>query len=74
MGAGGQPVGRGMWKAALADTPREAFSWRLTLCVACFGMMGVARGLDEGLISGTVSQKSFISGESSHCTSEYLSG
>ena len=63
MGAGGQPVGPGLWKAALAETPREAFNWRLALCVVCFGLMGAARGLDEGLISGTVSQKSFIAGK-----------
>lgn len=57
----GAPVGRGMWKAALADTPREAFNWRLAFSVICFGLMGAARGLDEGLIGTTVTQKSFIS-------------
>ncbi|CZR58162.1 related to quinate transport protein [Phialocephala subalpina] len=61
MGAGGQPVGPGMFKAALADTPREAFNWRLVFSVICFGLMGAARGLDEGLIGTTVTQKSFIS-------------
>ncbi|KAH6713619.1 hexose transporter protein [Leptodontidium sp. MPI-SDFR-AT-0119] len=49
-----------MWKAALADTPREAFNWRLAFSVICFGLMGAARGLDEGLIGTTVTQKSFI--------------
>lgn len=39
MGGGGQPVGPGMFKAALADTPREAFNWRLVLSVVCFGLM-----------------------------------
>lgn len=77
----GAPVGRGMWKAALADTPREAFNWRLAFSVICFGLMvstfgreiirnlthsspsqGAARGLDEGLIGTTVTQKSFIAG------------
>lgn len=57
----GNPVGRGMWKAALAETPREAFNWRLAFSVICFGLMGAARGLDEGLIGTTVTQKSFIS-------------
>ncbi|KAF4628293.1 hypothetical protein G7Y89_g9861 [Cudoniella acicularis] len=61
MGGGGQPVGPGMWKAALAETPREAFNWRLALSVVCFGLMGAARGLDEGLIGTTVSQNSFVS-------------
>lgn len=50
-----------MFKAALADTPREAFNWRLVFSVICFGLMGAARGLDEGLIGTTVTQKSFIS-------------
>ncbi|PBP19133.1 quinate permease [Diplocarpon rosae] len=49
-----------MFRAALADTPREAFNWRLAFSVICFGLMGAARGLDEGLIGTTVTQKSFI--------------
>lgn len=57
----GNPVGPGMFKAALADTPREAFNWRLVFSVICFGLMGTARGLDEGLIGTTVAQPSFIS-------------
>ena len=36
---GGQPVGPGMFKAALAETPREAFNWRLVFSVICFGLM-----------------------------------
>jgi hypothetical protein len=59
----GNPVGPGMFKAALATTPREAFNWKLVYSVICFGLMGAARGLDEGLISTTVAQKSFISGK-----------
>jgi hypothetical protein len=35
----GNPVGPGMWKAALAETPREAFNWRLAFSVLCFGLM-----------------------------------
>jgi hypothetical protein len=35
----GNPVGPGMFKAALADTPREAFNWRLVFSVICFGLM-----------------------------------
>ncbi|KAG9240633.1 MFS quinate transporter [Calycina marina] len=49
-----------MYKAALAETPQEAFNWRLIYSVICFGLMGAARGLDEGLISTTVAQESFI--------------
>ncbi|KAF2153684.1 hexose transporter protein [Myriangium duriaei CBS 260.36] len=60
MGGGAQPIGRGYFKAALAETPREAFNWRFYYCVLNFGLMGAARGLDEGLIGTTVTQKSFI--------------
>jgi hypothetical protein len=35
----GNPVGTGMFKAALADTPREVFNWRLVVSVICFGLM-----------------------------------
>lgn len=28
-----------MFKSALADTPREAFNWRLVFSVICFGLM-----------------------------------
>ncbi|PBP18240.1 MFS general substrate transporter [Diplocarpon rosae] len=35
----GNPVGPGMFRAALADTPREAFNWRLAFSVICFGLM-----------------------------------
>lgn len=35
----GNPVGPGMFKAALAETPREAFNWRLAFSVICFGLM-----------------------------------
>jgi hypothetical protein len=68
MGGGGGPLGPSMFKAALADTPKEAFNRRLLFSVICFGLLGCARGLDEGLISGTVSQKSFKSGKSSRRT------
>jgi len=51
-----------MFKAALATTPREAFNWRLVYSIICFGLMGAARGLDEGLISTTVAQNSFVDG------------
>jgi len=57
----GNPVSLRVIKAALAETPREAFNWRLLFGVMCFGLMGAARGLDEGLIGTTVSQLSFIS-------------
>ncbi|TID22053.1 putative quinate permease protein [Venturia nashicola] len=46
-------------KGKLADTPKEALNWRLWYGVFVFGLMGAARGLDEGLIGTTVTQVSF---------------
>ena len=44
----GVPVGPGMFKAALADTPREAFNWRLAFSVICFGLMVSSGGSELG--------------------------
>ncbi|KAK2740927.1 hypothetical protein FQN57_005931 [Myotisia sp. PD_48] len=49
-----------IFKQKLEDTPRETLNWRLWFAVLCFGLMGASRGVDEGLISGTVQHKSFI--------------
>ncbi|KAL5116125.1 hypothetical protein ACEQ8H_006022 [Pleosporales sp. CAS-2024a] len=43
------------WKANLRDTPKESLNWRLWYGVFVFGLMGAARGIDEGLI-GTTAQ------------------
>ncbi|QVM05436.1 hypothetical protein D8B26_000147 [Coccidioides posadasii str. Silveira] len=50
-----------IFKQNLGDTPREALNWKLGMAVLCFGLMGASRGIDEGLIGGTVQQKSFTS-------------
>lgn len=50
-----------IFRQKLGDTPKEAFNRSLAFAIFTFGIMGAARGLDEGLISGTVAQKSFIS-------------
>jgi hypothetical protein len=39
--------------------PRAVFNWRLWLAVFSFGLMGAARGVDEGLISGAFGSKNF---------------
>lgn len=39
--------------------PREVFNWRLWLAVVAFGLMGAARGVDEGLIGGAFGSKNF---------------
>ncbi|KAK4987413.1 hypothetical protein LTR50_004650 [Elasticomyces elasticus] len=49
-----------MYKQKFQDTPREVLNWRLWYGVFVFGLMGAARGLDEGLIGTTASQVSFI--------------
>ncbi|KAH6903141.1 MFS quinate transporter-like protein [Coprinopsis sp. MPI-PUGE-AT-0042] len=43
------------WRANLKDTPKESLNWRLWFGVFVFGLMGAARGIDEGLI-GTTSE------------------
>ncbi|KAF7591680.1 hypothetical protein BBP40_001258 [Aspergillus hancockii] len=39
--------------------PKEIYNWRLWLAVLSFGLMGAARGVDEGLISGAFNSKDF---------------
>ncbi|KAJ6188081.1 hypothetical protein N7519_002989 [Penicillium mononematosum] len=39
--------------------PKEVFNWRLWFAVISFGLMGAARGVDEGLISGAFNSKDF---------------
>ncbi|OQE16628.1 hypothetical protein PENSTE_c023G07783 [Penicillium steckii] len=42
------------------NTIFKNFTFRLTCAALCFGLSGMSRGLDEGLISTTVAQDSFI--------------
>lgn len=39
--------------------PKEVFNWRLWFSVFSFGLLGAARGIDEGLISGSFNSKDF---------------
>lgn len=39
--------------------PSQVFNWRLWFAVISFGLMGAARGVDEGLISGAFNSKDF---------------
>lgn len=58
MGAGPKkPVN--IFKLQLGDEPREVLNWKLWFAVFSFGIMGAARGIDEGLISGTFNSKGF---------------
>lgn len=44
----------------IKNEPKEVLNWRLWVSTIVFGLMGAARGLDEGTISGTVKHPSFI--------------
>ncbi|KAL1598712.1 hypothetical protein SLS60_007852 [Paraconiothyrium brasiliense] len=48
------------WRENLKDTPRESLNWRLWYGVFVFGLMGAARGIDEGLIGTTAELDPFI--------------
>ena len=39
--------------------PKEVFNWRLWFAVLSFGLMGAARGVDEGLVTGAFNSKDF---------------
>ncbi|KAJ4376656.1 hypothetical protein N0V86_006772 [Didymella sp. IMI 355093] len=47
------------WKQNLKDTPKESLNWRLWYGVFVFGLMGAARGIDEGLIGTTAELEPF---------------
>lgn len=51
-----------IFKLNRGDDPKEVLNWRLWLAVFSFGLMGAARGVDEGLISGTLNFKNFKHG------------
>ncbi|KAF9734577.1 hypothetical protein PMIN06_001271 [Paraphaeosphaeria minitans] len=48
------------WRENLKDTPKESLNWRLWFGVFVFGLMGAARGIDEGLIGTTAELDPFI--------------
>lgn len=39
--------------------PKNVFNWRLWFAVISFGLLGAARGVDEGLISGAFNSDDF---------------
>lgn len=39
--------------------PKGIFNWRLWFAVVSFGLLGAARGIDEGLISGAFNSHDF---------------
>jgi hypothetical protein len=58
MGAGvKKPVN--IFKLKDLSEPKEIFNWRLWFAVFAFGLLGAARGVDEGLISGAFKSQNF---------------
>lgn len=47
------------WRVEDTDSPKEIYNWTLYLSVFAFGILGAARGVDEGCISGSKAQVSF---------------
>jgi hypothetical protein len=46
--AGGVKKPVNIFKLRNLDDPKEVFNWRLWFAVMSFGLMGAARGIDEG--------------------------
>ncbi|SAM81185.1 related to Quinate permease [Ustilago bromivora] len=45
--------------AHFSETPSAALNWRLAFAVVGMGLLGASRGIDEGIIGGMTSQKTF---------------
>ncbi|KAJ5110415.1 hypothetical protein N7532_000950 [Penicillium argentinense] len=59
--AGGNKKPINIFRLKHTGEPSEVFNWRLWFAVISFGLMGAARGIDEGLISGAFNSKDFQS-------------
>ncbi|KAI9929505.1 hypothetical protein ASPWEDRAFT_109881 [Aspergillus wentii DTO 134E9] len=57
--AGGAKKPVNIFKLKDLGEPSNVFNWRLWFAVISFGLMGAARGVDEGLISGAFNSKDF---------------
>lgn len=57
--AGGVKKPINVFKLKNTGEPPEIFNWRLWFAVLTFGLMGAARGVDEGLISGAFNSPEF---------------
>ncbi|KAJ6088188.1 Major facilitator superfamily domain general substrate transporter [Penicillium sp. IBT 16267x] len=57
--AGGAKKPVNIFRLKNLGEPSEVFNWRLWFAVISFGLMGAARGIDEGLISGAFNSKDF---------------
>ncbi|KAI9376119.1 general substrate transporter [Aspergillus egyptiacus] len=57
--AGGPKQPLNIFRLNSGGAPKEVLNWRLWLAVISFGLMGAARGVDEGLITGAFDSKDF---------------
>ncbi|CCC09745.1 unnamed protein product [Sordaria macrospora k-hell] len=57
--AGGVKKPVNIFKLKNLGEPKEVFNWRLWFAVFSFGLLGAARGVDEGLINGAFKSKNF---------------
>ncbi|OJJ06589.1 hypothetical protein ASPVEDRAFT_32881 [Aspergillus versicolor CBS 583.65] len=57
--AGGPKQPLNVFRLKLDGAPREVLNWRLWFAVLTFGLMGAARGVDEGLITGAFDSVDF---------------
>ncbi|KAJ5910683.1 Major facilitator superfamily domain general substrate transporter [Penicillium tannophilum] len=57
--AGGAKKPVNIFRLKNLGEPSEVFNWKLWFAVISFGLMGAARGVDEGLISGAFNSKDF---------------
>ncbi|KAJ5949767.1 Major facilitator superfamily domain general substrate transporter [Penicillium verhagenii] len=57
--AGGTKKPVNIFRLRNLGEPSEIFNWKLWFAVISFGLMGAARGVDEGLISGAFNSKDF---------------
>ncbi|KAL2125966.1 hypothetical protein VTI74DRAFT_2058 [Chaetomium olivicolor] len=57
--AGGVKKPVNIFKLKDLGEPKEVFNWRLWFAVLSFALLGAARGVDEGLISGAFNSKHF---------------
>lgn len=57
--AGGVKKPINVFRLGELGEPKGVFNWRLWFSVLSFGLLGAARGIDEGLISGAFKSKHF---------------
>lgn len=57
--AGGPKKPLNVFRMRNLGDPKQVYNWRLWFAVVSFGLMGAARGVDEGLISGAFNSKDF---------------